>query len=271
MINKPSLLILLIFVLFVIKQNQALAQCDLGTGEVFNLIVFDGTTISNGSDVLGKVLMGGNVNITGYGVGTGFTSFQGDVFLVNGNLTFNTGQVNWGNVKATGSISGNFNVANGGTKTANTSLGVNFTTIRTELETRSTYWGTLASQNGTKTMTAGSTLILNANNSTGQVIFNLTNTELATAGEVQITNGASAQAILINVSGTTIDFKNKGLSVYPAQTKIVWNFPQATSIDISGIGVKGTVLAPYAAASFNNGHIDATPSPERRHLNKCNI
>lgn len=232
-----------------------LTACDLGAGNPFNLIVFDASTISNGSDVTGKALFGGNITITGYAVGTSYTSNQGDVLLVNGNLTFNSGQTNWGNVKATGTISGNFTAANGA-KIPNTTLGVNVATIRTELETRATYWGTLANQNGTATLAGTGLLTLDCLNSTGQVIFNITAAQIATCWGVEIINGANAQGILINVSGTSVVFSSKALNTYPSQTKIVWNFYQATTIDINSIGLKGTVLAPFAAATFNNGHVD---------------
>ncbi len=253
--QKHTILRLLIVASLFYGLNQSYAQCDLGTGNGFNLIVFEASTISPGSDVLGKALFGGNVTINTYGVGSGFSAYQGDVLLVNGNLTFDNGQVNWGDVKATGTISGNFTAPNGSIFPS-TALSVNVTTIRTELETRSTYWGTLGSQNGTKTLLGSNIIQLDCNSSTAQLIFNLTAAELLSCSGLEIINGASVQGILINVSGTAVDFSSKGLSLYPSQTKIVWNFYEATTLNINAVGIKGTVLAPFAAATFANGHVD---------------
>ncbi|MFM2269155.1 MAG: hypothetical protein RL757_2596 [Bacteroidota bacterium] len=232
-------------------------QCNLGTANQFNLVVFDAVTINPGADVQGKALFGSNVTLTTYGFGTTYTSGQGDVLLVNGNLSFSNGTVNWGNAKATGSISGTFSTPNG-TKTAYTTLPVSFATVKSELETRSTYWGTLGNQNGTVTVQPWGAIDLNCQNSSGQVRFNITAANINACNGLNILNGNNAASILINVSGTSMTFTNFGINTYPSPTKIVWNLYQATSVTVNGFGIKGSMIAPFAAMSFSNSHIDGT-------------
>jgi choice-of-anchor A domain-containing protein len=38
----------------------------------------------------------------------------------------------------------------------------------------------------------------------------------------------------------------------------LWNFYEATSLTIEGIGVQGTVLTPFADITFNTGNVEGT-------------
>src|SRR5690606_12303276 len=40
--------------------------------------------------------------------------------------------------------------------------------------------------------------------------------------------------------------------------RVIWNLVEASSVNISGIGIKGTFMAPNATVSFSNGHIDGS-------------
>jgi hypothetical protein len=74
-------------------------------------------------------------------------------------------------------------------------------------------------------------------------------------------SGSADSTVVINVLGDLvggINFQNAGVLLSGGITadRVLFNFVDATSLSISGIGIKGSVLAPYAAVSFSNGHID---------------
>ena len=65
--------------------------------------------------------------------------------------------------------------------------------------------------------------------------------------------------MLVNVDGTSDTLHNAGISVNgTTRQKVLFNFPTATSLSISGIAVQGSVLAPRAAVNFSNGTVNGT-------------
>ena len=81
----------------------------------------------------------------------------------------------------------------------------------------------------------------------------LTNT---TAYDFEVPPGSGA---IITVTGTSPVFKWAGFQgTLPASNKTIWNFPDATTLTLNGVGFPGSILAPKAAANFNNGSIKGT-------------
>ncbi len=71
---------------------------------------------------------------------------------------------------------------------------------------------------------------------------------------IKVPSGATT---LINVSGPVSQLSNGSLSLSGASAdNVIWNFYQATRLNLSGIRVEGFVFAPRAAIFFDNGHID---------------
>ncbi|MCW5892278.1 MAG: choice-of-anchor A family protein [bacterium] len=70
--------------------------------------------------------------------------------------------------------------------------------------------------------------------------------------QIELTPG-SAQTIVINVTGTTVDWQFGNLvSAFTQATwrsRVLWNFPQATSINLNARNLMGAILAPYAAVT----------------------
>jgi choice-of-anchor A domain-containing protein len=107
-------------------------------------------------------------------------------------------------------------------------------------------------------------------------IFTLTATQLAAARKTQIRipNGSMA---IINVTGNSFNAagSNDGTlwdgvayTAYPAnstsaiadayRTHVVWNFPTATSINVAGFTLEGTLLAPKASVSTSGSRINGS-------------
>jgi hypothetical protein len=57
------------------------------------------------------------------------------------------------------------------------------------------------------------------------------------------------------IGGQEIDANYDQDGLFP-DTRILYNFYEATSLTIAGIGVQGSILAPWADTFFDDGHID---------------
>src|SRR5206468_696104 len=52
---------------------------------------------------------------------------------------------------------------------------------------------------------------------------------------------------------------NNGISIVGTDKQhVLFNFPQATTLNTNGIGINGSLLAPLAAVNFASGNIDGT-------------
>ncbi len=64
--------------------------------------------------------------------------------------------------------------------------------------------------------------------------------------------------VIINVIGATAVIHNAGFYGYPAPNKVLWNFPQATSLTVESVSLAGSILAPLANAALRNANIHGT-------------
>lgn len=62
-------------------------------------------------------------------------------------------------------------------------------------------------------------------------------------------NGAST--LIVNVSGN-YDAQPNWMDGHIWRNKVIWNFEDATSVNLRGSGIQGTVLAPLATVTINN-------------------
>jgi choice-of-anchor A domain-containing protein len=99
--------------------------------------------------------------------------------------------------------------------------------------------------NGHTTL-SGTTLQLSGDGSNNVQIFSVSCSQFAQANSVRLTRVSSTTTVIINIGGSSsCSIKNKGFSGFnPGYT--VFNFPSATSLSCSGIGLPGTLLAPNA-------------------------
>lgn len=233
---------------------SVVADHPLGIASDFNMFVFDDLT-QNYTDTQGRMAVGGNATLNGYGAGTSLQGSGGtrDDLIVGGNLVFNNGQVYSGNI------------VYGGTATTS-SLGIPQGTIRQDqvidfdaaeayLTGRSEAWANIAANGMTVNQWGGITLTGTSNDLN---VFELPASQLGSSWGVTI-NALAGSKVLINVTGQTgvIQYMQINLNGVDAND-VIWNFSEATSLTIQGVTVKGTVLAPHAAVNFSNGNIDGT-------------
>lgn len=223
---------------------------DFGVAGQFNVFVFENFT-SNGSDVEGAVAVGGNFNVSSYSVNALNKPVAGNALVVANNLSVNGGSVNNGDIDV------------GGSKTTS-SFGftgayadndpINFANERTYLQNLSTSLNALANT-GTATYNYGG-LQLTASNSTSAQIFDIDGSFFSAANNTKFSGFANGQTIILNISGNGQTFNGgTGTDFSAFGFNVVYNFYQATSLT-TGFGATGTILAPLAEITGNNGAIN---------------
>lgn len=123
--------------------------------------------------------------------------------------------------------------------------------IKSDLEAASAKLGTATANN---TTSGNLTFNVNTVDANGIAVFNIASTDIAQNATVQVNNTANANTIVINVSGTNVNWAS-GVNVNINQnlwSKVLWNFPNATNISVSSL--KGIVLAPKAVFTSNSAN-----------------
>lgn len=225
-----------------------------------NVFVFGDMSESN-VDSEGRVAVGGNATLTNYGVGSAFQSnpsSAGDTLVVGGDLSYNGGEVHYGNVVYGGTLTGSASAPNG---TVTQGSVIDFTAAETELTNHSAHWSGLDAT-GTTVNNFGGIQLIGVDPEIN--IFTLAGIDLNGAWGVTI-DAPSGSTVLVNVSGLTNDFDNMGINFQDLNNDstgitdkqhVLFNFYESTSLSISGISVQGSVLAPSAAVTFGNGNIE---------------
>lgn len=226
----------------------------LGVAGDFNVFVFGRLTQSY-TDSEGRVAAGGDVSLTGYGVGSGLANSAGqrDDLVVGGNLTYNQGQVFNGNIVYGGTAAlQNVGLPNG---TARQGAPLDFAAAQSQLDALSAAFAALAA-NGTTADSYGTLRLTGADPTLD--VFGVSGSQLATANGLNISAPAGA-AVMVNVSGTADQMQYFGMTVSGTDKQhVVFNFPDATALTLAGISAQGSVLAPHADVSFSNGNLEGT-------------
>ncbi|MCL1470828.1 choice-of-anchor A family protein [Argonema antarcticum] len=232
--------------------TQAYAA-SLGVASDYNVFTL-GNFTQTSTDVEGKLAVGGNATFTGgFGVGSHLSSNTGNVLVTGGNLNLNNGQVNHGNVV----YGGTANVSGVGFPNGTLSKGnpIDFNAAGDYLKGLSSYLAGLT-PTATTTVQAWGAINLSGNSSSLN-IFNLSGAALSKTNYFEIANAGKDSTVVVNVSGKDVSMKNFGFNIGGiSRQNVLYNFYEATSLDVSGIGIEGSILAPLAALNFNNGQIN---------------
>jgi choice-of-anchor A domain-containing protein len=86
-------------------------------------------------------------------------------------------------------------------------------------------------------------------------VFKVTAADLAAANTLNISAPAGS-TVLVNVVGSPAQMANMGFNLTGVSAaNVLYNFCDATQLRISGVGVRGTILAPQAHVVFNGAEI----------------
>lgn len=221
----------------------------------WNLVV-TGNLQNNSQDIEGRAFVGGNFTGGSPTVAKNLNAgaFSGITTLaVVGNTTVSNINLQAGNIRRGGSLSGNVNFNGGGNAGIDPTLPSQLSTLSGELSSLSNYLRTLSSNSTAQFPTsqpAPVRYVVNPSVTTTAVfnvsaanVFNNSNIQ-----QIELTPN-SATNIVINVSGTTVNFSNGNMvgnwSSPFARSKVIWNFYEATSITLDR-NFNGALLAPLA-------------------------
>jgi choice-of-anchor A domain-containing protein len=217
----------------------------------YNVFVLEDYNL--GSDVLGKVAAGGNITMSNFSVGVGLAETDtANVLVSGGDMNLANGAV-WGDAVYGGAFNANASVtfprgaASQGTP-------IDFTAKGAELRALSSRLNGLAA-NGTTTVEAWGGVFFTGTDPAVNA-FQVSASDLASAWTLFI-NAPAGSLVVINVSGTTGSLR--GGHVFSGgidQRGVLFNFATATSFTAEGYGLWGTLLAPNADVTFNNGSFD---------------
>lgn len=212
-----------------------------------------GDVTQENSDIEGRLAAGGNVNLTNFSVGSRLKTDGTRLDLIaGGDLTFRQGQV--ANGSATyGGIGTFISFGSPNGDVIQTDPAIDFAAAKAALIRESNSYAALGGTNVTREYTS---LYLRGSD-TGLNVFYLAPGSFAGIYSLNI-SVPTGSTVLVNVAGLdnklTGGMSTGGLGA----EKVLFNFFETTSLQLSGMGFQGTILAPKAAMTFNNGNIDGS-------------
>jgi choice-of-anchor A domain-containing protein len=217
----------------------------------YNLFVLENYTL--GADILGKAAAGGNITLNNFSVGAGLAATDtANVLVAGGDLNLSNGGV-WGDAVYGGAFNADTSVSfPRGAPSQGTPI--DFVARGSELRQLSARLNALPA-NGTTTVESWGGVFFTGTDPAVNV-FQVNASDLANAWTLFFNAPAGSLAV-INVSGTAASLRG-GHSFAGGidQTGVLFNFANATSFTADSYGLWGTMLAPYAHVSFNNGSFD---------------
>jgi choice-of-anchor A domain-containing protein len=217
----------------------------------YNVFVCNNFHATN-SDVEGRVAVGNNFDASGYSIGEKLAPRSGTSLYVGGDFKFVNGQVRNGNVvtKDGTPTTSSFGTPEG-TLVKNGTFGFSISNAFADLTNKSKQASNIVA-NGRTAIQYGGITFSGGNGATR--IFTINASDLASANNLTINASAGSSAI-INVRGSSASFNNAGFNLTGGITadKVLFNFADAKTINLSGVGFNGSILAPQADLNFNNG------------------
>lgn len=247
----------------------AMVASTAGAGIVndWNLIVLNNLS-GDGDDIEGTAFIGGNFVSSGSPVlakNLNAGAYAGvTTVAVGGNFSAINVNMQAGNLRYGGTFSGNFNPNGGGNRAQDGSIPGMVAGYASQLTGLSTFYRGLTT-NSSVTVPGGQpapVIYTSGAPSGGVAVFNVAAASVFNSGLIQQIelNAGNASAIVINVSGTSVNYSNGnmvgGWQTNFARTKVIWNFWEATSIAVNR-NFNGAILAPFATLT-NSTAIDGS-------------
>ena len=230
----------------------------LGLADDFNALIF-GDFRATSSDTQGRMAIGGDLDLNHYSIADQLSSATaGTSVIVGGDFVFPSGRIYHGDILVGGTASLGDPVINGlsaeQTVTDHATLPIDFAAERANAEALSESLATL-DDTGTVTAQWGGLYLVGDGSSPLQV-FSLNGQEVLAAHTFDVSEIPSGSTIVFNIDGTNAGLTNMSLSSLEAhRRRVVFNFPEATNLTLSGISVEGSVLAPKASIDQPQGVI----------------
>ncbi len=231
----------------VVYSNPSANSFTLGAASDYNLFVID-TLIQPSADTQGKLAVGGYADLSGYSVGDQLPEHSGNVLVVGGHLTYMVGRVYNGKAVYQDYITSTtgFSADDGIVKDSI----INFPAAKLYLENLSAQLAALAHTDTASYLPNHSVECNGSRNDFN--VFDVDGSQLLATNNFTV-NVPSGSTVIVNISGTDSrlfgGFEVNGTT----KDKVLLNFYEAKTLNISGIDVKASVLAPKADLTFPAG------------------
>jgi choice-of-anchor A domain-containing protein len=214
-----------------------------------NVIVLNDAT-AEGADVEGRMYVAHDAYFPNYAIGTRMAPDAARADLVVGNdLYFGGGAVPNGRICYGAVLERGDASSLGG---YHNEVPIDFAAVEQEMTADSTSLAALAANGTAKT---GLEVVFTGTDATLNV-FEVQALDLARMTSMTISAPASS-TVLINIRGETVSLQNFGFTLIGvAREHVLYNLPEATTLTMSGVGIQGSLLAPFADLTFANGNID---------------
>lgn len=227
----------------------------LGTAGQFNTFVFH-DFVGNFSDTEGRLAVGGNATITDYDIGLKLGNDTQDALIVGQNLNFTRGAVH-GNAVVGGQATLTQTNVTGNLSQHQSTLPVDFAAEKTYLTNLAQDLTHITPTGLAETRWNGLHIVGDGHSK--QQVFNVSGSDLLDVTWFDVENLAADATVVFNVSGAVSGFKNMGMwDLQGLESKVLFNFYEATDVSISGVAVLGSILAPNAKITGTNGVIWGT-------------
>jgi choice-of-anchor A domain-containing protein len=230
--------------------------------------VVGGNFTTPGATFNGELAVGGNMTSSGWVTLGGDTVVRGNwstsgagvngTVAVGGNFAANNQTFNDKGLTVGGTVSGlptwDKQVVTKGTTAPVVAVGFDFAAEKARLTSLSTSLSNAAVTGSVLDNTWGTLTFDASSNSSGINIFDIT---AAQAGMNMILTGLGVGgSVIINVSGTTVNFGNHGFDglFQGDQSQVLFNLTEATTVNLNV--VQGSILAPNAAAFGSYGVVN---------------
>ncbi|MCB1583899.1 MAG: choice-of-anchor A family protein, partial [Xanthomonadales bacterium] len=252
--NRKNLALLFLYLTFFSGFIQAAESINLGALADYNAIIF-GDFSASSSDVEGQLAAQGNINLDAYSVGDKLDSSQlHDTLISGGDITFSSGRVFYGHIKAAGSVSGIGEPVSNGMEPGsviegNATLPVDFDEAYDYLSSLSESLSQLTANTTFESQWGG--LYLHGDCSSDIQVFDLDGSTVLSAHTFQVDCIPNNAYVIFNIAGQNPGLTNMSMdSMSSHRKRVIYNFYEAQTLTLSGIGVEGSVLA--VDAEINN-------------------
>jgi choice-of-anchor A domain-containing protein len=248
-IAKRFLIIAAIFGLGLLSGTRAEA-IGLGLANDFNLFMLGGVERTSG-DVFGRAAIGGNAQFTDFWISRTHPSDPGGNLIVGEDLTLN--RVSIGSDKqGTAIVGGSWSITDSGNIPISQGQPIDFAAEKAYLTQYAKFWAGLAA-NGTTVLKPGEVTLSGSDPLLN--IFSLSGSDLGKIRlDIQVPKGST---VLVNLSGKDAQMYSLGYGDFAIDPHLIlYNFYEASTLNLNHIGVEGSILAPYAKINFESGNVE---------------
>jgi choice-of-anchor A domain-containing protein len=227
--------------------EDACETWDLGVAAGRNVLVFG--DYRGGVDLRGPLTAGGDVEMTAFNVAEDAPG--GDAMIVGGDLTLRHGTVH-GDIAVRGAVSVDETVDVRGDLRAE--LPIDLSIARLDLGLVSHDLASLDANGATEVEAWGEITLTGVHPMLN--VFRLDAADLAAANTLWL-DAPAGSTVVVNVEGASGGMADMGIFLDGVgDQEVLWNFPDATTLALEAVGVRGTLLAPQADITFDNGAFD---------------